>query len=83
MKNFGFKRFALFAGSNYYPSGGWDDHQMSADSIEELRSKITKGELRGFDIVVDGDKEKFDWWQIVDILKREIVVTPWSEEAAG
>lgn len=32
-------KFALFAGDDYYPSGGWCDFVMSG-TLEECRSKI-------------------------------------------
>ena len=34
------KRFALFAGSNYYPSGGWADFEGSFDSVEEAQKFV-------------------------------------------
>lgn len=31
------KRYFLFAGENYYPSGGFGDFRKDADNIEELK----------------------------------------------
>lgn len=44
------KRFILFAGSNYYPSGGWSDFEGSFDDLEEARKAGTGN----------------DWHQVVD-----------------
>lgn len=35
------KRYLLFAGDDYYPSGGFEDFITDADSIEELQSLIS------------------------------------------
>jgi hypothetical protein len=46
------KRYLIFAGSNYYPSGGWDDFRGSTDTLDEATS-IAKG-------------GRHDWWHVVD-----------------
>lgn len=46
------KRYLLFAGSHYYPSGGWDDFKDSFDTIETALSVAVNYEL--------------DWYHIVD-----------------
>lgn len=48
-------RYQVFAGTNYYPSGGWDDRIGGADSIEE-----------GLKLLL-GTKYGYDWWQIIDL----------------
>lgn len=47
------KNFLLFAGSLYYPTGGWDDFVDSFATIEEAQAA--------------GRKSKCDWWQVVDL----------------
>ena len=53
--------FALFAGHNYYPSGGWDDHIATFPTLLEARRAA---EIRS---------SEYDWIQIVDLAKGEIV----------
>jgi len=63
------KRYAVFAGRNYYPRGGWSDFQESFDTIPEARLALTTGKIR-----------KHDWWEIVDLTIGRIVEegrTPW------
>lgn len=45
-------KYLVFAGDNYYPSGGWDDYVDSTTSIEDALVLLLK---------VDRD-----WWHIVD-----------------
>lgn len=51
------KRFLLFWGDIYYPSGGWGDFKGSYDTIEEALDKCTKAE----------------WYQIVDISTGTVI----------
>lgn len=48
------KRYLLFAGSTYYPAGGWHDFRGDFDSIEEAKAKI------------DQDEEASDGWGAYD-----------------
>lgn len=48
------KQYLLFAGSRYYPCGGWNDFQGSFDSITEA---IGFKALEGLGC---------DWWHVVD-----------------
>lgn len=50
------KRYLLFTGYNYYPSGGIEDLQAQSDNIEEL--KITAKQNKTV--------KRHDWYQIVD-----------------
>lgn len=52
------KRFVLFAGSTYYPSGGWDDYAGSADTLQ--------------DALEVGEKIDEDWWHVVDLETGEV-----------
>lgn len=47
------KRFILFAGDDYYPSGGWKDFRGDFNSRDEARDEAIR--LR------------CDWYHIVDI----------------
>jgi len=53
------KRYLLFAGSSYYPLGGWDDFKKSFESLDEARRYIP---------VV-----REDWWQIVDTETGQVI----------
>jgi hypothetical protein len=60
------KRFLLFAGSNYYPSGGWDDMAGQFDSITEAQDFIFSKD--------DEHRAKYqttwpwvDWAHVVDL----------------
>ena len=48
------KQFFLFAGSNYYPSGGWRDFAGSYETA--LEAVLAAAEL------ADGH----DWWHVID-----------------
>lgn len=37
------KKFLLFAYTNYYPSGGWEDFNSDHDTAELAREEIKKG----------------------------------------
>ena len=53
--------FALFAGHNFYPSGGWDDHIATFATLEEAQHAR------------NARSHKYDWFQIVDLVKGEVV----------
>jgi hypothetical protein len=51
----------LFAGRQYYPSGGWDDFEGSYDSVDEAKTTLIATR--------PGDGRKYsriDWWHVVD-----------------
>lgn len=53
------KRYLVFAGDKWYPSGGWDDFKGDFNTIEEGKeSLISIGP---------------DWWHIVDSNTGHIV----------
>jgi hypothetical protein len=54
------KRYLLFCGDIYYPSGGWDDFVNYYDTIEEAREAVSK--------------MPHDWWQIVDTTTMNMIV---------
>jgi len=55
-------KFLLFAGDNYYPSGGWSDFKGIFDSIEDA--------LDGVD-----DCRTNDWFEIVSVETLEKVLS--------
>ncbi|UTC30013.1 hypothetical protein STASHLEY_00790 [Brevundimonas phage vB_BpoS-StAshley] len=58
-------RYALFMGNRYYPSGGWQDLQGRATSLEPLQA--LKEQL------LDSEQFTFAWWQIVDLQENKII----------
>lgn len=52
------KRYLLFAGEYYYPSGGFNDYKGSFDSIEEAISNVMS---------------YHDWYHIVDLDTLKII----------
>ncbi|WNL50779.1 hypothetical protein RPALISO_192 [Ruegeria phage RpAliso] len=61
-------RYALFAGSHYYPSGGWGDH---VDNFETLEAAIERGNKHDEGATTYDD----DWAHVVDLTTWERV---WS-----
>lgn len=55
------KRYLVFAGSQYYPYGGWSDFQGDWDTLAEA---VEYSCLCGI---------AFDWWHIVDTTTKQIV----------
>lgn len=51
--------FALFAGYDYYPSGGWKDFQSMFDSIAAAEASAEQGD--------------WDWWHVVDLTTQMVV----------
>lgn len=56
------KRYLLFAGDHYYPSGGMDDFIKDFDTQNEAMVEAH---------IIAGDS--FRWWHIWDSEMREIV----------
>ena len=59
------EKFALFAGQNYYPGGGWEDFVGMYESLEEAREAFYKS---GKDSVIP-----YEWGHVVD-LENQVVV---------
>lgn len=57
------KRFAVFIGMLYYPSGGWNDFHSSFDDLEEATSAMREEVARRDDFG--------PWGQIVDLTSGE------------
>jgi len=61
------KRFLLFAGSTYYPSGGWNDYLGDFDSTEAAKDFLLSRST---------SYSSFDWWHILDTSNRTVVHNP-------
>ena len=53
-------QFALFAGDNYYPSGGFHDFVDSFDTVDEAKAYLTA---------------IYDWAEIIDLRTGQRVAT--------
>jgi hypothetical protein len=58
-------RYLLFAGSVYYPSGGWDDFHADHANLE---SAIENGKF-----ITNGAESSYDWFHIVDLETGKVV----------
>lgn len=70
------KQFVLFAGSHYYPSGGWEDFRGDFATVDEAKAASSvpwDGYLMGV----------CDWYQIVDIRKGECVYARTRKYGSG
>ena len=56
------KRYLLFAGDIYYPSGGWDDFKDSFDGVAEAIAALGAGDRR------------YAWFHVVDSQTGKIEV---------
>lgn len=57
------KRFLLFMGDCYYPSGGWNDFAAQADTWEEiLKIRIERM-----------SKYSMPWWHVYDAQEKAII----------
>ncbi len=56
------KNYALFAGYNYYPGGGFEDLQGFFDTTGEA-------------VTVANGTSKFEWYHIVDTKTFTVVIT--------
>lgn len=62
------KRYLVFGFSNYYPSGGWEDHLGSFETLEAAKTFL---DTEKEDLVYFGNKlspkNYWDYIQIVDL----------------
>lgn len=64
------KRFLVFAGSNYYPCGGWSDFVGAYDSLEEARAAAEERKTLGQAYEARGQTFRCtpdDWAHVVDL----------------
>lgn len=75
-----FKRYVVFAGSSFYPSGGINDLIGHYDTLEAARAAATARQPYSWD-----DNPLFDWWHILDTAAGCITLTKngdtWTAEA--
>jgi hypothetical protein len=57
------KRFLLFAGSTYYPAGGWKDFKGRFGTLEEAIAWVADNAVAGC----------YEWWHVADAATHEIV----------
>lgn len=55
------KRYVVFAYSNYYPSGGWNDHIGSFDTLKEAQEAAE----------TERTDNRHDFTDIIDLLTGE------------
>lgn len=68
------KRYALFAGNQYYPAGGWSDYRGAFDTMDEAREKARAYNTDQSDAYpADSASGEWEWWQIVDLNQGEVV----------
>jgi len=60
------KRYLLFAGDHYYPSGGWRDFQGSFDTGTEAVEEAQKGKNYSESARRKYEIRPWDWWQVID-----------------
>ena len=51
--------FLLFAGSNFYPSGGWQDFQGKLATLEDVLQAV----------------KAYDWYDIVELPELELILS--------
>lgn len=56
------KRYLLFCGDYYYPSGGWGDFRSDFDTIEDAVKEARRGEY----VNSRETPVPWDWWHVVD-----------------
>lgn len=56
--------FALFAGDQYYPRGGWEDCQGVFATQEAAEARFHQGQ----------HYDDFDWGHVVDLSRQTVVV---------
>lgn len=76
------KRFLVFFGLDYYPSGGMEDFIGDCDTMEDgkelIEAKVMEGisdfelELHGKKHFIEGEME-YQWGQIYDTATRQVV----------
>ena len=64
MKHKIMKRFLLFGGITYYPSGGWFDFQDGYDTLKEAIA-AAKQKFK--------DAPDYEWWHVYDTVIDEVV----------
>lgn len=63
------ERYFVFAGDDYYPSGGWSDYR---EAFDELPAAIEYADklVAGFQMA-SGRFVRFDWAEVVDVQAKD------------
>ena len=75
------KRYLVFFGSNYYPSGGMGDFVGDFDNVEECKKALDFKVIEDYSPEIHGNADdyvikrwqSYNWGQIYDTEKKEIV----------
>ena len=59
------RRYCVFAGAHYYPSGGWHDFRASRDTLGEA--------VQAAEELMEDEFLQYSWWQVFDMDQRRIV----------
>lgn len=66
------KRYLVFAGKSYYPSGGWSDFRSSFDDLESATAEAARLVLEPkHDENAFRDDGRFEWSHCVDLVTGE------------
>ena len=63
------KRYFLFAGDVYYPSGGWKDFKGAFDTIKDASDAA----ITDLEPYQKEELGRFNWYQVVDTSTWKIV----------
>ena len=66
------KKYLLFAGSRYYPDGGFKDFQATSNHIQDLLKFYI---VRNEKALIDDNLVYFQWGHIVDSSTLKIIKT--------
>jgi hypothetical protein len=58
------KRYLLFGGEHYYPSGGWQDFQKDFDTLEAAQAEGAQYDANRKSII--------DWWHVYDTQENRL-----------
>ena len=67
--------FALFAGENYYPGGGWNDYVGTFDSLDAAYARYIQGPANTDEPDEDGyvATYRYDWGHVVNVVSNNVV----------
>lgn len=60
-------KFLIFAGDEYYPSGGWEDFITTIDTLSNVHLYI--------DEIIKNNDHDYDWMHVVDMETHDIIIT--------
>ena len=59
------RRYCVFAGADYYPSGGWHDFRASRDTLEEA--------VQAAEALMEDEFLQCSWYHVFDMDQRRVV----------